>query len=205
MSVMQVTLKVACRFALNRLYPPDTCTVRLSRSGDPRRRSTPVSEQTKATPKAMPTAGSSALAVSRDSASTGALVSNQGTTSIADTVVSKIAGLAAKDVSGVHALGGGASRAVGALRERIPGGRVNHSQGVSVEVGETQAAVDIDLIAEYGVAIADLAAGVRRNVIASVERMTGLQVTEVNIAVADVHLPTDDDDGDDTESAPRVR
>ena len=42
--------------------------------------------------------------------------------------------------------------------------------------------------------------------IASIERMTGLQVTEVNISVADVHLPTDDaDDSDDTESAPRVR
>ncbi|GAB3471695.1 Asp23/Gls24 family envelope stress response protein [Kineococcus endophyticus] len=165
-----------------------------------------MSEQTKTTPKAMSTPGSSTLAVSRDDVPTGALVSNQGTTSIADTVVSKIAGLAAKDVSGVHALGGGASRAVGALRERIPGGRVNHSQGVSVEVGETQAAVDINLIAEYGVAIADLAAGVRRNVIASVERMTGLQVTEVNIAVADVHLPDEDaDDNEDSDSAPRVR
>ncbi len=76
-----------------------------------------------------------------------------------------------------------------------------------MEVGETQAAVDINLIAEYGVAIADLAAGVRRNVIASVERMTGLQVTtEVNIAVADVHLPDEDaDDNEDTDSAPRVR
>ncbi|NIZ90381.1 Asp23/Gls24 family envelope stress response protein [Kineococcus rubinsiae] len=133
----------------------------------------------------------------------GPLASTQGTTSIADTVVSKIAGIAAKDVSGVFALGGGASRAVGALRERIPGGRVNHSQGVSVEVGETQAAVDVDLIAEYGVAIADLANSVRRNVISSVERMTGLQVTEVNISVADIHLPQDDDDADD-ESQQRV-
>lgn len=169
-----------------------------------------MSERTNTvTPKALPTVGSSTQAPSRDgagspSARDGGLVSNQGTTSIADTVVSKIAGLAAKDVSGVHALGGGASRAVGALRERIPGGRVNHSQGVSVEVGETQAAVDIELIAEYGVAIADLAAGVRRNVIASVERMTGLQVTEVNIAVADVHLPSDDSD-EDNDSTPRVQ
>ncbi|PRY15368.1 Asp23/Gls24 family envelope stress response protein [Kineococcus rhizosphaerae] len=127
----------------------------------------------------------------------GPLVSNQGTTSIADTVVSKIAGIAAKDVSGVHALGGSASRAVGALRERIPGGRVNHSQGVSVEVGESQAAVDVNLIAEYGVAIADLASSVRRNIIASVERMTGLQVTEVNISVDDIHLPEDDERDDD--------
>jgi uncharacterized alkaline shock family protein YloU len=117
----------------------------------------------------------------------------QGTTSIADTVVSKIAGIAARDIVGVHALGSGTSRAIGALRERIPGGRVNHSQGVSVEVGETQAAVDIDLIAEYGVAITELAAGVRRNVIGSVERMTGLEVVEVNISVADIHLPDDED------------
>jgi uncharacterized alkaline shock family protein YloU len=132
------------------------------------------------------------------------LQSALGATTIADTVVSKIAGIAAKDVSGVYALGGNASRALGAVRERIPGARVNHSQGVSVEVGETQAAVDIDMIAEYGVAIADLAAGVRRNVITSIERMTGLQVTEVNISVADVHLPEDDRDDADADRAPRV-
>jgi uncharacterized alkaline shock family protein YloU len=34
---------------------------------------------------------------------------------------------------------------------------------------------------------------VRRNVIASVEGMTGLQVTEVNISVNDIHLPTEDE------------
>ena len=133
------------------------------------------------------------------------LGSDHGTTTIADTVVSKIAGIAARDVSGVHALGGGAARAVGALRERIPGGRTNHSQGVSVEVGERQAAVDIELIAEYGVPIADLASAVRRNVIASVERMTGLEVTEVNLQVSDVHLPEEDDDQDAEEHVARVQ
>lgn len=133
------------------------------------------------------------------------LQTSQGRTSIADTVVSKIAGIAAKDVSGVYALGGNASRAFGAVRERIPGGRVNHSQGISVEVGETQAAVDVDMIAEYGVAIADLAAGVRRNVIASIERMTGLEVTEVNISVADIHLPEDDRQDDADSAPPRVQ
>ncbi len=128
------------------------------------------------------------------------LVSAQGKTTIADTVVSKIAGIATREVNGVHNLGGGASRAVGALRERIPGARTNHSQGVSVEVGERQAAVDVDIVAEYGVAISDLAAGIRRNVIAAVERMTGLEVTEVNVTVHDVFL---DEGGDeDTEPAP---
>lgn len=128
----------------------------------------------------------------------GPLVTSQGRTSIADTVVSKIAGVATREVNGVHSLGGGAARTVGALRERIPGSRTNHSQGVSVEVGERQTAIDIDLVAEYGVAIGDLAAGVRRNVINAVERMTALEVTEVNIVVHDVHL----DDGSDEDQGP---
>ena len=125
-------------------------------------------------------------------ATTGALVTEQGRTSIADTVVSKIAGIAAREISGVHDLGGGTARAVGALRERIPGSRTNLSQGVGVEVGEHQAAVDLDIVAEYGVAIADLANAIRRNVVDAVERMTGLEVTEVNITVHDVFLESDE-------------
>jgi uncharacterized alkaline shock family protein YloU len=79
------------------------------------------------------------------------------------------------------------------LRERIPGSRTNMSQGVAVEVGETQAAIDLAIVAEYGVSIADLAQGIRRNVIGAVERMTGLEVTEVNIVVHDIHLEGDDE------------
>ena len=127
-----------------------------------------------------------------------------GRTTIADIVVSKIAGIATREIDGVHALGGGAARAVGMLRERIPGSRTNLSQGVSVEVGETQAAVDIELVAEYGVSIAQLAGAIRGNVISAVERMTGLEVTEVNITVSDVHLEGDDED-DDAEEAPAER
>ncbi|WP_082554476.1 Asp23/Gls24 family envelope stress response protein [Aeromicrobium sp. Root495] len=143
-----------------------------------------------------PTTGSETTATSSTelvkTAKDGALASPQGRTSIADAVVSKIAGLATREVSGVHDLGGNTARAVGALRERIPGSRANMSQGVNVEVGERQAAIDVDLIAEYGVSIADLAGGVRRNVIGSVERMTGLEVTEVNITVLDVHVDGDE-------------
>ncbi|MET0189780.1 MAG: Asp23/Gls24 family envelope stress response protein [Pseudonocardia sediminis] len=124
----------------------------------------------------------------------GALATGQGATHIADTVVSKIAGVAAREVTGIHRLGGGASRALGSLRERIPGASTSASQGVSVEVGEKQAAVDIDVVVEYGVAIADLANAVRRNVTAAVQGMTGLEVVEVNLTVNDVHLPSDDAD-----------
>jgi uncharacterized alkaline shock family protein YloU len=126
-----------------------------------------------------------------------ALQTSQGTTTIADGVVQKIAGLAAREVSGVHALGGGAARAFGALRDRIPGATQSIGQGVSVEVGEKQAAVDLDVVTEYGAPIAEVARSIRRNVISTVEGMTGLQVTEVNIAVNDIHLP-----GDDSSSQP---
>ena len=122
-----------------------------------------------------------------------ALVTKQGTTTIADTVVQKIAGLAAREVTGVYDLGGGAARALSAIRDRIPGASASVGQGVSVEVGEKQAAVDLQVLVEYGVAIADLARSVRRNVITAIEQMTGLEVVEVNINVTDVHIPGDDE------------
>ena len=130
----------------------------------------------------------------KSSRSSGAdLVSSEGKTTIADGVVQKIAGIAAREVSGVYKLGGGAARAFGAVRERIPGSSgPNVSQGVSVEVGEKQTAVDLDVVVEYGVSIPDLAQAIRRNVISSLERMTGLEVTEVNVSVDDIHLPEDD-------------
>ncbi|MBC7275785.1 Asp23/Gls24 family envelope stress response protein [Nocardioides sp.] len=133
---------------------------------------------------------------STDRSDSGALASEYGRTSIADTVVSKIAGIAAREISGVHDLGGGAARAAGALRERIPGSRTNLGQGVAVEVGERQAAADLDIVAEYGTSIPDLASAIRRNVKASVERMTGLEVTEVNITVHDVFLEDETSDAD---------
>jgi uncharacterized alkaline shock family protein YloU len=121
------------------------------------------------------------------------LVTSQGRTTIADAVVRKIAGVSAREVSGVHKLGTGGARAMGALRERIPGSSgPNVSQGVTVEVGERQAAIDLDIVVEYGVSIVDVAASIRRNVITSLQRMTGLEVTEVNVSVDDIYIPGDD-------------
>ncbi|MEC3982536.1 Asp23/Gls24 family envelope stress response protein [Amycolatopsis sp. H20-H5] len=134
----------------------------------------------------------------------GALVSKQGSTTIADTVVQKVAGLATREVSGVYALGGGAARAFSAIRERIPGASASAGQGVSVEVGEKQAAIDLQILVEYGVSIADLSRSVRKNVINAVEQMTGLEVVEVNINVSDVHIPGDDE-GEDQADTGRVQ
>lgn len=124
----------------------------------------------------------------------------QGKTTIAASVVQKIAGIAAREISGVHSMGGGVSRAFGAIRERIPGGGstgASNVAGVQVEVGEKQAAVDLDLVVEYGASIVELARAVRRNVITAVERMTGLEVIEVNIAVNDIHMPNEDNNTND--------
>jgi uncharacterized alkaline shock family protein YloU len=133
----------------------------------------------------------------------GKLVTDKGSTTIADVVVQKVAGLAAREIRGVHALGGGATRALSALRDRIPGATASAGQGVSVEVGEKQAAVDLELVVEYGVPIADLARSVRGNVITAIEQITGLEVVEVNINVNDVHIPSDSE-GDEPETS-RVR
>ncbi|MEV0441130.1 Asp23/Gls24 family envelope stress response protein [Streptomyces spectabilis] len=118
----------------------------------------------------------------------------RGRTTIADGVVEKIAGLAARDVLGVHAMGGGLARTFGAVRDRVPGSSKSVTRGVKAEVGEVQTALDLEVVVEYGVSIADVARAVRENVVAAVERMTGLEVVEVNIAVSDVKLPDDEDD-----------
>ena len=118
----------------------------------------------------------------------------RGRTTIADGVVEKIAGLAARDVVGVHAMGSGLSRTFGAVRDRVPGGGKSVTRGVKAEVGEAQTALDLEIVVDYGVSIADVARDVRENVIAAVERMTGLEVVEVNIAVSDVKLPDEEDE-----------
>ncbi|MGW9044248.1 Asp23/Gls24 family envelope stress response protein [Streptomyces lydicus] len=130
---------------------------------------------------------------------------SRGRTTIADGVVEKIAGLAARDVVGVHAMGSGLARTLGAVRERVPGGgrAAIASRGVKAEVGEVQTAVDLEIVVDYGVAIAEVARSVRENVISAVERMTGLEVVEVNIAVSDVKLPDDADEEEEAE--PRLQ
>lgn len=126
----------------------------------------------------------------------------RGRTTIADGVVEKIAGLAAREVLGVHAMGSGLARTFGAVRDRVPGGAKSVTRGVKAEVGEVQTALDLEIVVDYGVSIIDVSRAVRENVIASVERMTGLEVVEVNIAVSDVKLP---DEEEEEPAPPRIQ
>jgi uncharacterized alkaline shock family protein YloU len=124
-----------------------------------------------------------------------------GTVNIDQGVVQKVAGIACREISGVHAMGVSTSRAFGAVRERIPGSSgPNVAQGVGVEVGEREAAIDLDIVVDYGVSIPDLARSIQRNVKQAVERMTGLEVVEVNIDVDDLYMPGDDGQQQDSQS-----
>ncbi len=119
------------------------------------------------------------------------LSTQEGKITVAEGVVQKIAGMATREIAGVYSMGTSTTRAFGAIRQRIPGSSgPNVAPGVGVEVGETQAAIDLDIVIEYGASIADLGRSIQRNVKQSIERMTGLEVVEVNVAVDDVHLPT---------------
>lgn len=125
-----------------------------------------------------------------------------GKTVIDDTVVSKVAGLAAREVNGVHSLGNGAARAIGALRDAI--GQRDFGQGVKVEVGEKQVAADIVIVAEYPVSLQQVADGVRAGVARALEQIVGMEVAEVNVTVQDVFIPGDDDDNEDEKKEARV-
>lgn len=149
--------------------------------------------QSPGTPDRPGAAGEPAEASSRSMARRGneKLSSELGSTTIADPVVTKIASIAAREVGGVHDLGGGTARTIGGLTRSVGIGD-ERMQGVAVEVGEREAAVDLTVVVEYGESIPQIANALRENVTRRIEGMTGLTVTEVNIAVNDLYFPGDE-------------
>ena len=117
------------------------------------------------------------------------LKSELGTTTIQDSVVLKVAGIAAQEVEGIR-MGSTTTQTVGNIMSAVPSvGSQSESRGVSVEVGEVEAAVDLSMSVEYGRTIHQIAESVRTNVIRRVESLVGLRVTEVNITVSDIFFP----------------
>ena len=115
------------------------------------------------------------------------LVSDRGVTTIKDTVVSRIAGMAAREVEGVH-MGGSASRTTGGILESITGSEAQ-TRGVSVQVGRTEAAIDLKMGIEYGKNILQTVDEVRRRITDRVQNMTGLKVVECNATITDIVFP----------------
>ncbi len=115
-----------------------------------------------------------------------------GKTVIVDPVVAKVAGIAAAEVPGVHALGGGAARVIGNIRQAV--GAKDYAQGVSVEVGETEVAADIAIQVDYPERIQRVADDVRSAVRRAITEIVGMKAVEINVTVVDVYIPSDDDD-----------
>jgi len=124
------------------------------------------------------------------------LQTDRGRTTINDAVVVSIAGMVVREVSGAEpeiggrgtTLPGDTSPTMGELFGRVTGS-TRGTRGVSVEVGETQAAIDLTVTVPYGRSIPEVVKVMRENVIKRVENLTGLEVTEVNITVKDVFFP----------------
>jgi uncharacterized alkaline shock family protein YloU len=131
---------------------------------------------------------------------TGAVLA-EGDTTVTDGVIAKVAGLAVRDIPGVHALGGGAARVIGQLRDRI--GQTDLTQGISVDAQEAGVSLQVTLVAEYGVPLQDVAADVRAAISDAVTELVGRPVTRVDVTVADIVLPGEGSD-DDAVEAPAV-
>lgn len=104
--------------------------------------------------------------------------SQSGIIRISDDVISIIAGLAALDTPGIASMSGGISEG---LTKRMSG--KNAKKGVFVEIMESEAAIDLRVIANYGIMIQDVCRDLQENVREAVENMTGLRVVEVNVKV----------------------
>lgn len=124
-----------------------------------------------------------------------------GETEIADSVVAKIAGIAARRVPGVHSLGGVAAKALGSLRDAI--GQTDDSQGIKISVTGTEAAVQVVLTVQYAFSLHEVAAAVRAAVHAALRDYAGLTATDVNVQISDVFGGSDDSEaGPEAASAP---
>ena len=115
------------------------------------------------------------------------LLSERGVTTISDTVVSSLAGMAAQEVEGVH-MGGGASRTAGGVLGSITGSE-SKTSGISVEVGRTEVAIDLKMGIEYNKNILETVEEVRRKISDRLESTTGLRIKELNATITDITFP----------------
>lgn len=110
---------------------------------------------------------------------------NLGIVKISDEVVSVIAGIAAEEINGVEDL----QHLVGSNISQLLKGKKNIGKNVRVTLNEDYAIIDLNLAVEYGVKIPEVVGAVQENVKRTVETMTGLKVSSVNINVQSIFVP----------------
>lgn len=126
---------------------------------------------------------------------------SRGTTTIANEVVEKIAGIAARDVPGVYDLGGDTVRLLSSVREKLHLGDESKAQGIAVKLNGKEADLSITIVLEYGFVVSSVTDTVREKTISAVETLLGLDVTNVDILVDDIHVDHDGPVADDATRA----
>jgi len=116
------------------------------------------------------------------------------TVKISNEAVATYAGIAISEISGVYGMSG----TLAGITEAISG-KKSYTRGVKVDVTEKSAKIDLSIIVEYGARIPDVAFEIQTKVKKSVETMTGLKVTEVNVNVQGVHAITEKEEQKDEE------
>lgn len=107
-----------------------------------------------------------------------------GIIKISDEVVGVIADLAASEIKGVVGMSSGLAQGI----TQILSGKKNLTKGVKINIEEESASIDLYLVIEYGVKIPEVACKVQENVKRTVESLTGLNVSAVNVFVQNVAL-----------------
>lgn len=108
-----------------------------------------------------------------------------GVVKISDEVISVIAALAADEIEGIEEINAGLAAGI----SQILGGKKNISKGVKVNVNEGSAAIDLYVVVRYGIRIPEVCEKVQKNVMKTVETITGLRVSAVNVYVQNVSIP----------------
>lgn len=130
------------------------------------------------------------------------IISDKGQTRVSEEVVAKIAGLAVREVPGVRSLVPfGAGQTLTSLASQLRGNDMK-DLGIHVEVGTIEVAVDVRIVADYGISIPHIAEQIRENLELRVTEMTGLRLKEVNIEVVDLYFP--DEQLADASKAPKA-
>ena len=99
-----------------------------------------------------------------------------------DKVIQKIIGLSLEKVNGLLAVDGGF---FSNLTDKIIN-TDNVANGVNVEVGKEQVAVDLNVVVEYQKNVPEIYKHIKDVVVSQVSKMTDLEVVEVNVNVVDI-------------------
>ncbi len=111
-------------------------------------------------------------------------VSGVGTVKISEEVVGVIAGIAATEIEGVSGLNPTTTRGI----TQVFTGKRNVTKGVKVTIDEKKSTIDMIMSVEYGYNIPEVVQAVQENVMTTVENITGLKVSEVNIMVNNISV-----------------